>query len=93
MQSDTGRPVVNQFLISTSDGVYFQSYNSMIAAYIYESKTLYIDKKYWNYSITTKRYLQKFCTIYDLGHVLKQGIDPSSNTGLIMTDLNGDDDE
>ena len=50
--------VKNQFIISTDDGIYFQSYNSIIA-FKGEGKT-YLDRDTWDYSVTTGRYRNRF---------------------------------
>ena len=51
--------VKNQFLIHAESGVYFQSYNTIIAFIDNEGKiTLDVDK--WDYSSTTSKYRNKF---------------------------------
>ena len=51
--------VKNQFLIHAESGVYFQSYNTIIAFIDNEGKiTLDVDK--WDYSVTTSKYRNKF---------------------------------
>tara|TARA_R110000796_G_scaffold99379_2_gene207448 strand:+ start:220 stop:522 length:303 start_codon:yes stop_codon:yes gene_type:complete len=54
----TGNAVLNQYKIYTSKGVYFQSYNSIIA--LETPKGLILDKFYWDYSNTTSKYLREF---------------------------------
>lgn len=50
--------VPNQFVLTTDQGTYFQSYQSMIA---YISKgVIYLDQKYYNYSNTTSKHLYRF---------------------------------
>ena len=51
MKSSKGNDVPNQFIITTGEGVYFQSYKSMIAFIPNEGKTQL--GKDWNYSKTT----------------------------------------
>lgn len=56
-------PVANQFIITTEDGRYFQSYNSIIAFIPYnkvEGQKIQLDEKYWDYSRTTGKYRNKF---------------------------------
>lgn len=48
-------PVVNQFLIQTEDGVYFQSYDTMISFQPTEGKTQ-LNRDAWDYSRTTGKY-------------------------------------
>jgi hypothetical protein len=51
----------NQFIIKTSDGTYFQSYNSIIAFEPSEfGKKTVLDKYLWNYSTTTGKYRNLF---------------------------------
>lgn len=59
MKSANGNPVQNQFLIYTADGVFFQSYRSIIAFRANDGKvTLDADK--WDYSVTTGKYRNAF---------------------------------
>jgi hypothetical protein len=59
MVSLKGNKVVNQFIIETTKGVYCQSYKSIIA---FESidGTVVLDKTYWDYSSTTRKYRNIF---------------------------------
>lgn len=52
-------PVVNQFVIETLDGDYFQSYDSVIAFRPRNGK-IQLDKQYWDYSTTTGKYRNIF---------------------------------
>ena len=54
----SGRPVANQFIIYTSEGKYFQSYDSIVVA-IEDGKTI-LDENTWNYSHTTNKYRNQF---------------------------------
>jgi len=55
----SGRPVANQFIIYTSEGRYFQSYDSVIAFEDNEGNvTLDVDD--WDYSRTTGKYRNEF---------------------------------
>lgn len=71
----SGRSVANQFVIKTSKGVFFQSYDTVIAKIDKEGKvTLGIDNGYYSksinlgfglaYSRTTYKYLCKFLREY-----------------------------
>ena len=55
----TGRPIANQFIISTDDVVYFQSYRSVIAKKELNG-TITLDRDYWDYSVTTGKYRNQF---------------------------------
>jgi hypothetical protein len=53
--------VKNQFIIKSINGVYFQSYNSVIAFKPNDrSQKIQLDKTYWNYSKTTGKYRNQF---------------------------------
>ena len=52
MKSSNGNAVANQFEIETDDATYLQSYNSIIAKRM-DSGVVYLDKNYWDYSVTT----------------------------------------
>ena len=49
----------NQFLLYADDGIYFQSYNSIIALKPRSGK-IQLDEYYWNYSKTTGKYRNLF---------------------------------
>ena len=51
--------VPNQFEIYTESGVFFQSYNSVIAFRPRQGKIV-LDKTYWDYSVTTGKYRNQF---------------------------------
>ena len=55
----SGRPVANQFIIYTSEGRYFQSYNSVIAFKDNEGNVT-LDDYTWDYSRTTGKYRNEF---------------------------------
>jgi hypothetical protein len=55
----SGRPVANQFIIYTSEGKYFQSYDSVIALRDNNGK-ITLDDYYWDYSRTTSKYRNEF---------------------------------
>lgn len=56
----SGHPVANQFLITTPDGVYFQSYWSLIAFKPYGMNKIILDQDKWDYSRTTGKYRNAF---------------------------------
>lgn len=61
MESSQGNAVPNQFEISTSDGVYFQSYSSVIAFIPMKANAkIQLDCKKWDYSVTTGKYRNQF---------------------------------
>lgn len=49
----------NQFVINTDEGVYFQSYNTIIA-FIDNKGKITLDEDKWDYSATTSKYRNKF---------------------------------
>ena len=59
MTSAKGNTVPNQFIISTSEGDYFQSYKSIIALRKNDG-SIVLDDYFWDYSVTTGRYRNEF---------------------------------
>jgi len=61
MLGHSGRQIPNQFEIYTDDGVYFQSYRTVIAfkPYDYNGK-IQLDEASWDYSTTTGKYRNLF---------------------------------
>ena len=59
MVNSRGNCIPNQFLIYTEKGVYFQSYDSVIAFKPYTGK-VQLDTNYWEYSSTTSKYRNIF---------------------------------
>ena len=55
----SGRPVANQFIIYTSEGRYFQSYDSVIA-FKDNKGNVTLDDYTWDYSRTTGKYRNEF---------------------------------
>lgn len=51
--------VKNQFTITSPEGRYFQSYDSVIVFIPNEGKTQ-LDQRYWDYSKTTGKYRNQF---------------------------------
>ncbi len=60
MQNSNGNNAVNQFEIFTNDGVYFQSYSTVIAFKDTKTGKIYLDKDKWDYSVTTGRFRNDF---------------------------------
>tara|TARA_R110000787_G_scaffold60854_4_gene138154 strand:+ start:348 stop:626 length:279 start_codon:yes stop_codon:yes gene_type:complete len=79
----TGNPVANQFKIYTKKGVYFQSYDTLIAYKPNEGK-LKLDVNYWDYSRTTLKYLHEFTRYQSKKDTLKAIEDKQ----IILTNLN-----
>jgi len=59
MKSSKGNKIPNQFLIYVNNGVYFQSYQSVIAFKLFEGKIV-LDTNKWDYSNTTNKYRNLF---------------------------------
>jgi len=81
MVSNKGNKIANQFIIYTTEGSIFQSYNSTIVK-IENGKT-YLDLNKWNYSKTTGKYRNIF-----LNENKKQTEQKIKNGEYILTDLN-----
>mgnify|MGYP003655062703 FL=1 len=60
MTNGRGNIVKNQFCILDKGIIYFQSYNSIIAKKEVEGNNITLDKKYWDYSVTTSRFRNIF---------------------------------
>ena len=98
MTSNRGRKVANQFIVSgavvhmpddTYTGEAFQSYDSVIALVAYECNNtgnthkVFLDRKYWNYSVTTGKYRNQF-----LGETKKETQAKIDSGEYILADLN-----
>jgi len=55
----SNKPVANQFRIFTEEGVYFQSYGTVIAFRPVRGR-VQLDSSYWDYSRTTGKYRNQF---------------------------------
>lgn len=77
----SGREVPNQFEIEVGDDTYFQSYDSVIVC-LSQGK-VYLDEKYWDYSVTTSKYRNKF-----LGRTTKEIEDRIKSGVYELTNLN-----
>jgi len=60
MYSSNGNAVPNQFVITTDDKEYFQSYDTVIAARDRSSGKITLDEDKWAYSVTTGKYRNAF---------------------------------
>tara|TARA_R100000426_G_scaffold87075_1_gene70238 strand:- start:502 stop:765 length:264 start_codon:yes stop_codon:yes gene_type:complete len=59
MTSNKGNKIANQFIIyDDNSNKYFQSYKSVIAKIV--NNKIYLDKNYWDYSVTTGKYRNIF---------------------------------
>jgi hypothetical protein len=77
----TGNPVANQYEIKTKDNYIFQSYNSIIAKRNRETHKITLDSYYWDYSVTTLKYLKQFLNT----NMSKKEIQKAIETGQIKT--------
>ena len=78
----SGQPVANQFEIVTPKGTYFQSYRSIIA-FKPNQGPIALDKVFWDYSVTTNKYLAQF-----LGFGKAQQREQIKSKNIILKDLN-----
>lgn len=60
--SSKGNPTPNQFRIITNEGVFFQSYSSIIV-HVAKDGSITLDEKYWDYSKTTRKYRNDFLSM------------------------------
>ena len=75
MTSNKGNKIANQFVIDTDEGIYFQSYRSIIAFCSNNGKVT-LDEKFWDYSTTTGKYRNQFLNegIAETRKKIKSGI-------------------
>lgn len=81
----SGREVANQFVIYVGDKVYFQSYKSIIVMIdnsVYPHP-VYLDKTYWDYSVTTGKYRNNF-----LGETIAETRQKIASGEYKLADLN-----
>ena len=57
--TEKSRSVPNQFVIETSEGNFFQSYETIVAFWPKDGRIL-LDKNNWDYSVTTGKYRNQF---------------------------------
>lgn len=82
MISSRGNEVPNQFKIETNEGVFFQSYESIVAV-IRLNGEIELDKKYWDWSVTTSKYRNSFLDMKT------KDIKKAISTGeIVLKDLN-----
>lgn len=84
MTNANGNKVANQFIVTTDEGYYFQSYKTIIAfeprhglANTTLGRTV-LDKDSWDYSVTTLKYLKIFL---GLEHTSKKEIEKIIENG------------
>lgn len=84
MSSARGNTVPNQFIITDGNTKYFQSYDSIIVKIEYGlgRKAVYLDKNFWDYSVTTGRYRNIF-----LGETTKETKKKIETGEYILTNL------
>jgi hypothetical protein len=82
LTSSQGNKIANQFEITTNEGRYFKSYDSMIAFIPNDGKTQ-LDKNTWDYSRTTGKYRNIF-----LGENKKKTQSKIDSGVYELTDLN-----
>jgi len=75
----------NQFLIVTTEGQYFQSYESLIA-FRNNNNKVYLDINFWDYSTTTGKYRNIF-----LNENKKLTTDKIKSNTYSLVDLNLND--
>jgi hypothetical protein len=81
--SSNGNTIPNQFKIYTNDGVYFQSYSTIIAFKPFGSDKVYLDRNKWDYSRTTGKYRNEF-----LGLNKRETEKDIEAGNIVLTDLN-----
>ena len=75
----SGREVANQFIIEDGDRVVFQSYATPIAAYNRVSGECIVNYDYFDYSVTTSKYFNRF---------IKECVDYTADTKELKKALN-----
>lgn len=63
MIGNSGVPVKNQFIISDENSITFKSYESNIVRIDYNTKITYLDKNFYDFSNTTRKYRNLFLNI------------------------------
>lgn len=86
MRTSRGNDVPNQFIIIYDGKEIFQSYESIIATKDYLSTGLKVtlDKRYWDYSVTTGKYRNQF-----LGETKRETQAKIDSGEYQLEDLNG----
>jgi hypothetical protein len=82
MTSNNGNKIPNQFIIQAPDGLYFQSYRTVIA-FKPLAGPLHLDRDRWDYSRTTSKYRNIFTglTTKETERRIKSG-------EIVLVDLN-----
>jgi hypothetical protein len=82
----SNRPVANQFIIEAGAmGVYFQSYNTVIANV--KQGVITFDKN-WEYSRTTSKYLHLFLLSLGINLTTQEKRKKVANREILVLDLN-----
>jgi len=79
----SNNPVANQFIVTDGADRYFQSYDSVIVKVT--PKGTFLDEKYWDCSVTTSKYRNRF-----LGENSAETKRKINDGTYILTNLNGD---
>ena len=80
----SGRPVANQFIIYTAEGVYFQSYSTVIVFVPGEQESpTQLDRHSWDCSVTTRKYRNLF-----LGETTAETRRKIKSGEYVLADLN-----
>lgn len=84
----TGKAVANQYIIDNGDIEYFQSYDSIIAKWDRQKypARVTLDLTYWDYSVTTLKYLKVFLTSHGYGGITKNDIQAMIDDGTFATE-------
>ena len=83
MISNNGNSIPNQFIIETNKGLYFQSYDSLIAFKPFGNSKIQLDKNFWDYSRTTSKYRNQF-----LNETKKETEKMIASKSYLLKDLN-----
>ena len=83
MDTPSGNPAANQFIIYTDDGRYFQSYSSKIVFIERNTGKVFLDERFWDYSVTTGKYRNMF-----LGETKKETAAKINRGEYTLMDLN-----
>lgn len=83
MTSARGNTVPNQFIIETPDGIYFQSYASVVAFEPRNGGPIQLDARTWDCTRTTAKYRKLF-----LGEGVKETLAKIKDGTYLLTDLN-----
>ena len=93
LSARSGEPIRNQYVIRTGKLYHFQSYDSLVASYDASSRILTLGL-YWDYSVTTMKYLNQFIRQYchpvhmklPLGKSGADSIRKAIESGLVVYD-------